>query len=214
LSEGDLFVVSGPSGAGKSTLIRRLLDSVAELDFSVSYTTRPPRPNEREGVDYHFVDHAEFDRMERAGEFLEWAHVHDHRYGTSARLVRRSREAGRDVLLDLDTQGAHSVRSLHADAVLIFLLPPGRQALSERLRGRRLESAEEADRRLRKALGEIEQADAYDYLVVNDDFEHALAMLQAIVAARRARASRQMETWRRIVASFGPAGAHEKEEGA
>lgn len=214
MSEGDLFVVSGPSGAGKSTLIRRLLESVAGLDFSVSYTTRLPRPNERAGVDYHFVDHAEFDRMERAGEFLEWAHVHDHRYGTSARLVRQSREAGHDVLLDLDTQGARSVRSLHAGAVLVFVLPPGRQALSQRLRGRGQESPEEAERRLRKALGEIEQADGYDYLVVNDDIEHALAILQAIVAARRARASRQLENWRRIVASFGPAGAHEREEGA
>lgn len=214
MSDGDLFVVSGPSGAGKSTLIRRLLSSVTGLDFSVSYTTRPPRPNEREGKDYHFVDAAEFDRMERAGEFLEWARVHDHRYGTSSRPIRESRQAGHDVLLDLDTQGARSVRRLHADAVLIFVLPPSMQTLSERLRGRRLESADEADRRLRKALGEIQRGDVYDYLVVNDDFEHALATLQAIVAARRSRASRQMETWRRILASFGPVQAHDKEEGS
>jgi guanylate kinase len=214
LSEGDLFVVSGPSGAGKSTLVRGLLATVAGLDFSVSYTTRPPRPNERAGVDYHFVDHAEFDRMERAGEFMEWARVHDHRYGTSSRLVRQSREAGHDVLLDLDTQGARSVRSLHAGAVLVFVLPPGRRELVDRLRGRRLETSEEVDRRLRKALGEIEQADCYDYLVVNDDIDRALSTLQAIVAARRARAARQLETWRRIVASFGQAGLHDDKEGA
>jgi guanylate kinase len=213
LSDGDLFVVSGPSGAGKSTLVRRLLSEVGHLDFSVSYTTRPSRPNEREGVDYHFVDDAFFDRMERAGEFLEWAVVHDHRYGTSARLVQKSQEAGHDVLLDVDTQGARNVRRLRADAVLIFILPPSMTALRDRLLGRRLESPEEADRRLRKALGELRHADEYDYLVVNDDVEIALGTLRAIVTARRVRAARMRETWRRILTGFGPHAAQDNKEG-
>ncbi|MGH9868330.1 MAG: guanylate kinase [Candidatus Polarisedimenticolia bacterium] len=214
MSEAALFVVSGPSGAGKSTLIRKLLESVPGLDFSVSYTTRPSRAGEREGVDYHFVDDATFDRMERAGEFLEWAKVHDRRYGTSARLVEKSLASGHDVLLDVDTQGARSVRRLRPQAVLVFVLPPDRKTLVARLKGRRLESSEEADRRLRKALDEMRGGDAYDYLVINDEIEPAFDALRSIVVAHRASLKRQIPAWRRIVADFEPAHRGDKEEGA
>ena len=214
MSEAGLFVVSGPSGAGKSTLIRKLLASVQGMDFSVSYTTRPPRAGEREGVDYHFVDDAAFDRMERAGEFLEWARVHDRRYGTSARLVEKSLAAGHDVLLDVDTQGARNVRRLRPEAVLVFVLPPDRETLASRLKGRRLESPEEADRRLRKALDEMLSGDAYDYLVINDEVERAFDALRSIVVAHRASVKRQIPAWRRIVAGFQPARRGDNEEGA
>ena len=202
MSEPELFVVSGPSGAGKSTLVRRLLATVPDLDFSVSCTTRPARAGERNGVDYHFVDETEFDRRERAGEFLEWARVHGRRYGTSAREVDRSLAAGHDILLDVDTQGARSVRSRRPEAVLVFILPPGREALVSRLRGRGMEDEEEMQRRLRNALGEIRQGDLYDYLIVNDDEERALAALQSIVIAHRVRQRRQGAAWRRILKTF------------
>lgn len=212
MSEPELFVVSGPSGAGKSTLVRRLLASVPDLDFSVSWTTRPARAGETEGVDYHFVDDAEFDRREKAGEFLEWARVHGRRYGTSARDVEKSLASGRDILLDVDTQGARSVRARRPDAVLVFILPPGKDALVSRLRGRRLESADEVEKRLRNAVAEIRQGNAYDYLIVNDDVDRALAALQGIVVAHRARAPRQAGAWRGILESFeaGQINAQEK----
>ncbi|HKY32646.1 MAG TPA: guanylate kinase [Candidatus Polarisedimenticolia bacterium] len=213
MSSPDLFVVSGPSGAGKTSLIRSLLGSLGHLSFSVSYTTRPRRQSEHEGVDYHFVDEEAFERMAAAGAFLEWARVHDHRYGTSARLVDEELAAGRDVVLDVDTQGAASVRRLRPEAVLIFILPPGADALRRRLMGRGLETADEAQRRLLKARAEMEKCGQYDYLVVNDDFARALRELESIVLAQRARRQRRMEACRGILDGFGVPGARDTVEG-
>ena len=202
MSERDLFVVTAPSGTGKTTLIRRLLADLDGIDFSVSYTTRPRRPGETEGVDYHFVDRAAFDRMVGDGGFLEWAEVHGQRYGTSAHLVDASLAAGRDVLLDVDTQGAASVRRLRAGAVLIFILPPDFGALERRLRERGLESEEAIERRLRNARAEVEHVKEFDYVVINDSLDDALTRLEAIVVAHRGRLSRQRQACEKILATF------------
>ena len=142
LPHGDLFVISAPSGAGKTTLCRRLLSGLEGIDFSISDTTRSPRAGERDGVDYHFVDREVFDRRRKAGEFLEWAVVGGEVYGTSAESVRQARARGRDVLLDIDTQGAESVRRSVPEAILIFILPPSREALRGQLEGRGTETPE------------------------------------------------------------------------
>lgn len=202
MSRGDLFVVSAPSGTGKTTLVRRLLSDMPDIVFSVSYTTRARRPGETEGVDYHFVGRERFDAMIEAGDFLEWAEVHGQRYGTSAAQVDRSLAAGRDVLLDIDTQGARSVRGLRPETVLIFILPPDVSSLRRRLSGRGHETPEEIDRRLANARREVERATDYDYLLINDDLEEALRRLEAIILAHRSRTGRQKEACRGILERF------------
>ena len=184
-------MISAPSGAGKTTLCRRLLAEVPAIEFSVSHTTRAARPGERDGVDYHFVTPEEFAARRDRGEFLEWAVVAGHHYGTASEAVRAAVVRGRDVLLDIDTQGAAAVRRLVPEAVQIFILPPGPEALRERLVGRGSERPEELDRRLGLALGEIEQAHLYHYLVVNDDLEEAFERLRAVVLAVRSGRARQ-----------------------
>ena len=198
----DLFVISAPSGTGKTTLAKRLLSEVPGIDFSVSHTTRPKRSDERDGADYHFVSPEEFERMVGAGDFLEWARVHGHSYGTGVRHVDQSLSRGRDVLLDIDTQGAASVKRLRPEAVLIFIMPPDFETLKRRLQGRAMESSEEILRRLAHAREEIQRYTEYDYAVINDSVEEALRCLKGIVAARRCRTSRQEETCRRIAAGF------------
>jgi guanylate kinase len=202
-TKGDLFVVSAPSGAGKTTLLKRLLRRVDDLEFSVSYTTRPPRRGERDGVDYHFVTEARFRRMVARREFLEWARVYDHLYGTSRRQVDRARRRGLDVLLDLDTQGAASVRRRLPSAVLLFILPPDARTLERRLRGRGLDAEETVRRRLGEAAGEIRRYPRYDYLVINGQVEEALRRLEAVVVARRSRRQRRRAEARQILESFG-----------
>lgn len=197
-----MFVISAPSGTGKTTLIRRLLEQVPGIDFSVSFTTRPRRHDERDGVDYRFVDAGRFDRMIQGGDLLEWARVHGQRYGTSARAVERSLANGRDVLLDIDSQGAASIRRVRPEAVLIFILPPDFETLKARLHTRGLESDEEMQRRIRGARQESERYVDYDYVVINDSFETAARDLEAIVLAHRSRRQRQEETCRRILESF------------
>jgi guanylate kinase len=187
---GILFVISAPSGAGKTTLCRRLLRGDPRLQFSVSHTTRPRRPGERHGRDYWFVGAAEFDRLRRRGEFVEWAIVNGITYGTSARMLRRAAARGRDLVLDIDTQGAANIRRRFPDAVLIFILPPGPVALRRRLAGRGTEGAVMLARRLRLARREVGRAGRYDYLVVNERVGDALRDLRAIVAAERCRRSR------------------------
>ena len=198
----DLFVISAPSGSGKTTLARRLLADLSRIEFSISYTTRKMRPNERDGVDYHFVDDGEFDRMLREGEFLEWAEVHGRRYGTSEAAVDRNLAAGQDVILDIDTQGAASVRIRRRDAVLIFILPPGLQALKERIRSRGAESAGEMERRLDHAREEVKHHSEYDYIVINDSVDEAAHALEAIVTAHRLRRRRQKDACLPILKSF------------
>lgn len=193
MSTGILYTVSAPSGAGKTSLVRALLEREPGLVLSISHTTRPRRDGERDGVDYFFVDEAGFDRMTDEDAFLEHARVFDNRYGTSRQAVEEQLSAGRDVLLEIDWQGAQQVRERVPGAIPVFILPPSREALVERLQGRGLDSDEVIARRMAAAIDEMSHYNECDYLVVNDDFEAALADLQSIVRAGRLQRSRQAE---------------------
>ena len=199
---GSVLVISAPSGAGKTTLCKRLLQEDRFIDFSVSFTTRPARAGEREGVDYHFVDRADFERRRDHGEFVEWAVVGGHLYGTSAAAVKEAAARGRDILLDIDTQGALTIRRLIPEAVLIFILPPGRAALKERLEKRGTDRPEDVARRLGLARGEIEKSPAYDYLIINDDFETAYRQLRAVLETARCRSEWQKFRLEAILREF------------
>jgi guanylate kinase len=187
---GLLVVISSPSGAGKTTLCQRLLKDFRSLVFSVSYTTRPMRAGEKEGVDYFFVDDATFQRMVERDEFAEWAEVHGRRYGTSVRFVDEALSGGRDVLFDIDYQGGRQLRAkFQPDALLVFILPPSLEELERRLRRRATDDEDVILRRLQKAHEEIEHYALYDYLIVNDDLDRAYDELRSIYcAARRERA--------------------------
>ena len=184
MKRGHLFLVTAPSGAGKTSLVRALLQDHPNIRFSISYTTRPRRPNEVHSHDYHFVDKAEFQRMVEAGEFLEHAQVFDNYYGTSRQAVETEMAAGRDVLLEIDWQGAAQVRRLMPEAVSIFILPPSRAELERRLRSRGTDDDAVIARRLRDAVGDMSHWSEFDYVVVNDSFEHALTELSAVVTGR------------------------------
>jgi len=186
-------VIAAPSGAGKTSLARALVERDPKIVFSVSATTRPPRVHETDGVDYEFVDEAEFDRMLAANELVEWAVVHGHRYGTPARGIAAALARDETMVLDIDVQGARQIRRAFPDAVLIFIVPPSGAELVRRLRGRGTEPESERLRRLRNARAELHAAGEFDYVVVNDDFEGALAGLQAIVSAERRRYGRLLE---------------------
>lgn len=178
---GKLFILSAPSGAGKTSLARALVESEPNLAFSVSHTTRPPRPGEVHGVHYYFVDAGEFERMARAGEFLEHAVVFGNRYGTARAGIERLLAEGKDILLDIDWQGARAVKAKMPEAVSIFILPPSRQALEERLRNRGQDTPEVIARRLAQAVQDMRHYGEFDHVVVNDDFQAALADLRAII---------------------------------
>jgi guanylate kinase len=186
---GALFVIAGPSGVGKGTVVSEVLRRLHEPPVvSVSATTRPPRPDEVDGVDYYFVDDESFDRMERDGELLEWAEVfRGHRYGTPAGPVELHRSAGRDVLLEIDVEGARQVRDRVPDAVLILLEPPSRAELERRLRSRGTESEADIAERLATAERELAERDRFDHVVVNDDVEAASSQVAAIIEASRTR---------------------------
>lgn len=178
---GRLIILSAPSGAGKTSLAKALVQRLPDTVISVSHTTRPPRPGERDGVDYYFVDRETFERMVAGGRFLEYARVFDHYYGTDRRAVESQLAAGRNVILDIDWQGARRVREQLPEAVSIFILPPSLAELERRLRGRAQDSDAVIARRMRDAVAEMRHYDEYDYVVVNDDFEAALGDLAAIV---------------------------------
>lgn len=181
---GTLFVLSAPSGAGKSSLAKALVECTPGLAVSVSHTTRAPRPGERDGVHYHFVDRARFQAMVEAGEFLEHAQVFDNFYGTSRRAVEDLLAHGRHVLLDIDWQGARRIKALMPNTRTIFILPPSIAALEQRLRTRGQDSEATIARRMRDAVAELSHYPEFDHLVVNDDFARALADLCAIVSGR------------------------------
>jgi guanylate kinase len=191
MTTGVLFVVSAPSGAGKTSLLKALVPTDPRLRVSVSHTTRAPRPGEQDGTHYHFVDRARFEAMVAAGEFLEHARVFDNLYGTAERSVRDVLGANFDVVLEIDWQGARQVRAKFPEAVSVFIVPPSVEALRRRLSGRGQDSAEIIDRRMRDARSELSHFGEYDYLVVNDDFDQALADLRAIIGAERLRLVRQ-----------------------
>ena len=201
-----LMVISAASGAGKSTVLRRLLAGHPELKFSVSYTTRAPRGREREGENYHYVSREEFEARLAAGEFLEHAEVFGHYYGTHRGAVEEARAQGRDVVLDIDVQGARQLKSKLPDAVTIFILAPSRAELERRLRARAEDSEETVQRRLREATGEIAHWSDYDYVVVNRDVEEAVQTLEAIWRAERCRRERMGEELRPVLESFLQAG--------
>lgn len=184
------IVLAAPSGAGKTTLARALVERHEDVVFSVSATTRPARNGERQGVDYRFVSDAEFDRMARAGELLEWAMVHDRRYGTPRESVRQGLDAGNIVVLDIDFQGARQVRSSFLDAVLVYILPPSAEEMVRRLLRRASENDHERRRRMITARMELAATDEFDYVVVNEDFDTALGTIESIVRAEKHRYSR------------------------
>ncbi|MEW6593534.1 MAG: guanylate kinase [Thermodesulfobacteriota bacterium] len=188
---GTLFVISAPSGAGKTTLLKRIMAEVPGLAFSVSHTTRPPRPGERNGVDYHFVSREEFLAMREQGAFLEWAEVHTNLYGTSRQAVADKLATGVDVFLDIDVQGARQIKEARdLGAVFLFVAPPSWQELEKRLRGRGTEAADTMQIRLDNARKEMAEAHWYDYLIVNDDLAAATEMLKAVILAERCRGRR------------------------
>ncbi|HEX8979409.1 MAG TPA: guanylate kinase [Parasulfuritortus sp.] len=189
---GNLFIVTAPSGAGKSSLVKALLESDPGIQLSISYTTRQPRPGEENGVHYHFVGVDQFREMLNRGDFLESAEVYGNYYGTSQPWIEDRIRAGHDLLLEIDWQGAAQVRKLFPAALSLFILPPSLAELKRRLEGRGQDSAEVIARRLAAAREDISQAYSFDYLVVNDDFETALADIRAIVRARRLGIHNQM----------------------
>jgi guanylate kinase len=191
--KGLLFIVCAPSGAGKSSLIEALLKKDAALTLSVSYTTRAPRPGEQPGREYFFVDEQAFLAMLERGEFLESALVHGNRYGTSHQVIRDTLERGRDLLLEIDWQGAQQVRRLIEGAIGIFILPPSLEELAHRLRGRGKDSEEVIRRRLANAHEEMEHVAEFEYAIINKDFDEARRDLAAVIRAERARCARQLD---------------------
>jgi guanylate kinase len=189
---GLLFVVTAPSGAGKSSLIRGLLAADPAVALSVSYTTRAPRPGEQNGREYHFVDPAGFAAMLERGEFLESAEVHGHRYGTSQKVIDQTRASGRDLVLEIDWQGAEQVRRLHPDTIGIFVLPPSMAELERRLRARGQDADAVIRRRLQNAAEEMTHAVEFKYAIINKYFDDALQDLRAIVRAERVATGRQL----------------------
>jgi guanylate kinase len=201
---GTLFVVSSPSGGGKGTIIRHVLDCVENLRYSVSFTTRAPRQSEVHGREYFFVSRETFDEMVTAGEFLEWAGVHGNFYGTSRRQIIEETGSGSDIILEVDVQGAASVRQLLMDSVSVFILPPSYEILKQRLIARGTDSPEEIEVRLRNAPEELEQYSAFDYVIINDEIDRAAGQLASIIYAERARCMRQEGLVREVIQKFQP----------
>lgn len=191
---GTLFVVSAPSGTGKDTVVRELLARHPELGFSVSATTRKPRPGEQEGVDYYFVSPERFSEMIERNEFLEYAEYTSASYGTPAGPVDEALDSGRDMILVIEMTGARWVQVKRPDAVLIFLVPPSFEELERRLRGRGTETEEQIEARMKKARTEVAQMGGYDYIVINDELSDAVADVEAIVRAERLRANKSLES--------------------
>jgi len=206
-SIGTLFVISAPSGTGKSTVVGRLLRELPGLVFSVSYTTRPARDEERDGEHYHFIDEARFDAMIEEDGFLEWAAVHGHRYGTGVAATEQSLASGNDLMLDIDVQGTRKLRQALAKrttlrAVFVMALPPNYATLENRLRGRGSEGARQVERRLAKARVEALEYPNFDYVVVNDDLDRAVLALRTIVLAERLSSFHRRAEIEAILATF------------
>lgn len=193
--QGIIFILSAPSGTGKTTLYNGLRKHYPEIQLSVSCTTRERRSGERPGLDYRFMSEARFEALKNRGEFAEWAQVHDYRYGTPRKPIDRAVKAGRDILLDIDVQGAQKIKSAYPAAVAVFVLPPSMAELARRLSTRGTDDRRVIERRLANARGEIAQRIHYDYFVVNHDVEQAVRVLSGIVEAERSKVSRVIE-WR------------------
>ena len=186
-------MISAPSGTGKTTVLKRIMRDLPEIRFSVSYTTRPPRPDEEEGVDYYFILRGEFQEMIQAGAFAEWMEVHGNYYGTSRALLEECLTRDIDVILDIDTHGAEQIHRRYRDGVFIFILPPGIGDLKERLTRRGSESQEMIDLRLRNASKEIEKMKNYDYVVINEQIDEAVERIKAIILAEKCKRNRVLQ---------------------
>jgi guanylate kinase len=197
-----VFIISAPSGSGKSTLVTRLLTEVRDLMFSISYTTRKPRGSEVDGQSYHFVSREDFEAIIARGEFLEWAQVFGNYYGTHRGILEEARAVGKDVVLDIDVQGARQLIVTVPEAVTVFILAPSKQILEQRLRARGEDRDEVVERRLKEAAEEIRNYGAYDYVLINSDLEESVVVLSAIVRAERARRSRIEDRIKPILATF------------
>jgi len=203
VQHGNLIIVSGPSGAGKSALVGGVMKSVPSLRFSVSYTTRAPRGTERHGTEYFFVDGAEFQRLIHNDELLEWAEVHGNCYGTSRRFVDDFLQNGEDVILDIDVQGARTIRQKRPDTVNVFILPPSYQVLRARLERRSLDEGLVIEQRLKRACKEISHYKQYDYLIINEELGSSVRELETIILGARCRTAARMEFAKSILATFG-----------
>lgn len=200
--KGVLLVISAPSGTGKSTLVRELLSRMEGVEFSVSFTTRPPREDEEDGRHYHFIRRERFQAMIEAGEFLEWADVFQEKYGTGRSVTLEQLSAGQDLILDIDIQGGRQVRASGIDAVSVFILPPDYSALEFRLRSRGSDSDQQVAARLSRARREAEEVRYYDYVVVNDDLDSAVGQLMTILAAERLRVGRRQSATLEVLSTF------------
>ena len=203
---GSLLIVTAPSGAGKTSLVRHLLKARPKVRLSVSFTTRPPRPGERDGVDYFFVDRAGFEALREAGQLLEWAVVHGNLYGTSREWIEAQMDAGDDIVLEIDWQGAAQVMADFESAIGIYILPPSMAALRERLIGRGQDAVEVIERRLAAARTELEQASRFQYVILNQDFNVAAAELIAIADVARLRFDRQLAAEPALFSDLGIVG--------
>ena len=203
MGKGDVIVISAPSGSGKTTICRMLVKRLDNMELSISYTTRPRKKGEVDGTDYYFIEPEKFDKMNSSGEFLEFASVYGHRYGTSREAVRSIVSRGKDAVLEIDVQGGKQVKEELPDAILVAVFPPDRRSLENRLIGRGRDSAEEVRDRLRAADDEARELLSYDYLVVNDDLEAAVRRVEWIVRAARLRRVRAFD---RLAKIFGGRG--------
>lgn len=201
-TKGTLYIISAPSGAGKTSLVSGLLEKDAQVRVSVSHTTRDMRPGEADGVNYNFVTLAEFDTLIEQGNFLEYAEVFTNKYGTSRVWVEEQLAQGTDVILEIDWQGAQQVRELVSETVSIFILPPSREELRNRLTGRGQDGQEVIDLRMSEAISEMQHYDEFDYVVINDNFDQALTELQAIFIAQRQLLSKQRDGKRALIADL------------
>ena len=191
--EGILFVMSGPSGAGKTTIVKGALSELEDLEFSISYTTRPWRQGEKNGKDYFFVDEEEFKALIGEGEFLEWQEVHGHLYGTSRHYVHSKTNSGVNVLFDVDVKGAMSIKKQVKDAVFVFVAPPSFKELKERLVKRHTENQKDLKKRIEDAKHELSQIAEFDYLIVNNDVQQSIKQLESIIIAEQIKVSRRRE---------------------
>ncbi|NIO17354.1 MAG: guanylate kinase [Deltaproteobacteria bacterium] len=202
MKKGNLFVLSAPSGTGKTTVCRNLAKRVENLILSISYTTRPMKEGEKDGVDYHFVDEKTFAEMVQARDFLEWANIYGYRYGTSRKAVEECLGSGTDFLLEIDVQGGMNVKEAMPEAVLIALFPPDRETLYERLRGRKREAEREIEERVREAMRELVILKDYDYFVINRDLEKAIKDVILIIESQNLRVDRNREFLEKLVLQF------------
>jgi guanylate kinase len=199
MASGNLFIICAPSGAGKTSLVNALLEREPDIELSISYTTRAPRPGETDGRNYHFVTREQFLEMAGRGEFLEHAEVHGNFYATSQSWINARRADGKDILLEIDWQGAAQVRRQIPDAVGVFILPPSPETLRRRLEGRGQDSAEVIERRLLAARGEVAHVAEFDYVIINRNFDVAVTDLVSIVRAQRLRLAAQIERYRDLI---------------